>query len=73
MARTLAQAQEEYTAVRAAYLKALKMESYGVGGRTVSRPRSTDLRKQMDQLAAEIDRMTNGGIRVTAITPVDNT
>lgn len=70
MARTLAQAEEEYTAVRAAYLKALKAESYGISGVSISRPRSGDLRKQMDQLGEEINRFTNGGIRVTAITPI---
>jgi len=70
MARTLVQAEEEYTAVRAAYLKALNAESYGVGGRSVSRPRSTDLRKQMDQLAEEIARFEGSGIKVVAITPI---
>lgn len=70
MARTLAQAEEEYTAVRAAYLKALNAESYGVSGVSVSRPRSDSLRKQMDQLAEEIYRLSNGGIRVVAITPI---
>ena len=70
MVRTLAQAEEEYTAVRAAYLKALNAESYGVSGVSVSRPRSGDLRKQMDQLAEEIYRLSNGGIRVVAITPI---
>jgi len=70
MARTLAEAQEEYTAVRAAYLKALKAESYGTGGISVSRPNVDRLRKEMDRLAEEIDRFTNGGIKVTAITPV---
>ena len=70
MARTLAEAQEEYTATRAAYLKALKAESYGVSGVSVSRPRSADLRKQIDQLAEEIFRLSNGGIRVVAITPI---
>ena len=70
MARTLAEAQAEYTAVRAAYLKALKAESYGVSGVSISRPRSADLRKQIDQLAEEIFRLSNGGIRVVAITPI---
>jgi len=70
MARTLAQAEEEYTAIRVAYLKALQAESYGVSGRSVSRPRSTDLRKQMDQLAEEIARFEGSGIKVVAVTPV---
>jgi hypothetical protein len=42
MARTLAEAREEYTKVRTAYLKAVEAESYtlGAGGatRTVTRP-----------------------------------
>lgn len=70
MARTLAQVEEEYTAVRAAYLKTLQAESYGVSGRSVSRPRSTDLRKQMDQLAEEIARFEGSGIKIVAVTPV---
>lgn len=70
MARTLAEAQAEYTAVRAAYFKALKAESYGVSGVSVSRPRSEVLRKQVDQLAEEMYRLSNGGIRVVAITPI---
>ena len=70
MARTLAEAQEEYTAVRNAYLKALDAESYGISGRSLSRPRAADLRKQMDQLAQEIERLDHGGIKVTAVTPV---
>jgi len=70
MARTLIEVQEEYDAVRASYLKAVKAESYGISGRSVSRPRSEDLRKQMDQLAVEIERIKAGGIIPRGITPV---
>jgi hypothetical protein len=70
MARTKAEVEEEYTAVRAAYLKALKAESYGAEGISLSRPRVDVLREEMNKLAEELDRFTNGGIKVTAITPI---
>lgn len=70
MARTIAEAQEEYTAVRDAYLKALKAESYGISGRSLSRPRAADLKKQMNELAREIERLEHGGIKIVAVTPV---
>lgn len=73
MARTLAEAQEEYTKVRNAYLKAVEAESHtiGAGGgtRTVARPRSESLKKQMNELVEEIFRLSNGGIRVVGVTP----
>ncbi len=73
MARTLAEAQDEYMKVRAAYLKALEAESQtistGPGTRTVSRSRSESLKKQMHELAEEIFRLSNGGIRVVGVTP----
>ena len=74
MARTLAEAQEEYTAVRAAYLKALSAESYSIsqagGSRALSRSRTESLRKQMDQLAEEIARFQGSGLKVVAVTPI---
>lgn len=74
MARTLAEAQEEYTKVRAAYLKAVEAESYTIGSggatRSVSRSRSESLRKQMLDLAEEVSRLTNGGgVQVIGVTP----
>ncbi len=74
MARTLAEAQEEYTKVRTAYLKAVEAESYSLGAagatRTVTRPRSESLKKQMNEVAEEIFRLSNGGIRVVGVTPI---
>jgi len=74
MARTLAEAQEEYTAVRAAYLKALTAESYshstGSGSISVSRTRTRELSEEMRRLAEEIARFEGSGIKVVAITPV---
>ncbi len=73
MARTLPEAQEEYTKVRTAYLKAVEAESYTIASegatRTVSRTRSESLKKQMNELAEEIFRLSNGGIRVVGVTP----
>lgn len=65
--RTAADVQAEYTAVRAAYLKALKAESYGEGGRNVQRPRAESLRKQMLELESEYKRLSRGGMRVRTI------
>jgi hypothetical protein len=70
MARTLAEAEEEYTAVREAYLKALKAESYGTGGVSLNRPSIDRLRKEMEKLAQEVERLTDGGIKVIASTPI---
>lgn len=75
MARTLAQAQAMRTAVYDAWLKALTAESYSEssdgGGISISRTKSMDLKKQLDDLDAEISALTNGGIRVIGVTPVD--
>jgi hypothetical protein len=74
MARTLAEAQAEYTAVRAAYLKALTAESYshssGGGSISVSRARIKELRDEMNILSEEIARFEGSGIKVVAITPI---
>lgn len=74
MARTLAEAQAEYTAVRAAYLKALNAESYshssGGGSISVSRARITELRNEMKLLSEEISRFEGSGIKVVAVTPI---
>ena len=72
--RTVAQAQEEYDAVRTAYLKALKGESYsvstGAGSRSLSRPSAETLRTQMLELEAEIGRLSRSGMRVRGVTPI---
>lgn len=72
--RTVAQAQEEYDAVRAAYLKALKAESYsqstGAGATSLTRTSSGELRRQMLELEKEIGTLSRGGISVRGVTPV---
>ena len=72
--RTSAQVQEEYDAVRAAYLKAVSAESYsissGSGSRSLQRSRVKDLREQMEKLEREYQDLTNEGIKVVAVTPV---
>jgi len=72
--RTSAQIQEEYDAVRVAYLKALGAESYsissGAGSRSLSRSRVKELREQMEKLEREYQDITNEGIKIVAITPV---
>ena len=70
MARTLTQVQEEYDAARAAWMKAVEAQSYGVEGRSVSRQDLDVLRKQMDRLASELERISGGGIIPRGITPV---
>lgn len=72
--RTLADAEADYAAVHAAWLKALKAESYSQSGKSVSRSRSADLKKQMMELSAEIKRLDRGGMRVRTIeTDTDGT
>ena len=73
--RTIEQAQAEYDAVRAAYLKALDGISYsastGGGSLSVSRADPESLRRQMLALEAEIGRMGRGGPRVRGAVPID--
>jgi hypothetical protein len=67
--RTLADAQADYDAVRAAYLKAIEAESVGMGDRNIRRPRSQELYEQMMRLDAELKRLSRGGIRIRGGTP----
>lgn len=70
--RTVADIEAEYTAVRAAYLKALEAESYTVGSgvsRSVQRPKSDILREQMLALEKEHNRKSGGGMRMFTVTP----
>jgi hypothetical protein len=67
--RTLADAQADYTATHAAYLKALDAEAYGIGDKNLRRPRSQELYDQMMRLDAEIKRLSRGGIRMRGGTP----
>ncbi len=71
MARTLAEVQEEYTLARDAWKKAVKAQSYGVGGTSVARPDIEKLREQMDRLAVELARFNAGGIIPKGVTPCD--
>ena len=74
MARTLAEAQALRDKVKAAYEKALEAEAYAMssGGesRSLSRGRIEVLKKQLDDLETEIDRLRGGGIIPRGITPV---
>lgn len=72
--RTATQIEEEYTAVRTAYLKALKAQSYTIGSsggqRQIERPNVNTLLKQMKELEAEYTQVTGYGIVVKGATPV---
>lgn len=72
--RTLAQAQEEYDAVRTAYLKTLAGESYsvstGAGSRSLTRPNADTLRQHMLALEREIGQLSRNGVQVRGVTPV---
>ncbi len=68
--RTLADAQADYTAVHAAYLKALEAEAVGLDQKSIRRPRSQELYEQMKQLDAEIKRLSRGGMRIRGGTPI---
>lgn len=72
--RTLTDVEADYAAVHAAWLKALKAESYSVSGKSVGRSKSAELYKQMMVLDAEIKRLDRGGMRVRTIeTDTDGT
>ena len=72
--RTLAEAEALKDKVKSAYERAIEAESYGItsGGesRSLSRPRSESLKKQLDDLELEIERLKRGGIAPRGITPV---
>jgi hypothetical protein len=67
--RTLLDAQADYTAVHAAYLKALLSEEYESGGRRNRRSKSQELYAQMKELDAEVKLLSRGGIRIRGLTP----
>lgn len=73
--RTVAQAQAEYDAVRAAYLNAVDKASYSISSEGGSRSKTNQslqvLRDQMLELEQEIGRLTDGGIPIKGATPVD--
>lgn len=70
--RTAADIHTEYTAVRAAYLRALEAEKYSIGGavsRSVERPEVDRLRAEMKELEREYNRVTGGGIKIIGVVP----
>ncbi len=67
--RTLADAEADYAAVHAAYLKALNAESSNLNGNSIQRSKSAELYQQMMQLDAEIERLSRGGMRIRGGTP----
>lgn len=72
--RTAAEVSAEYTAVRAAYLRALEAEAYSRSdsgqSRSVTRTSSAELRIQMLALEREYNSMTGGGISVRGAVPI---
>lgn len=68
--RTLADAQADYTAVHAAYLKALASEEYRTDHGSNRRSKSEELYKQLKELDAEVKRLSRGGMRIRGATPV---
>jgi hypothetical protein len=62
--RTATEVQAEYNAVRTAYLNALEAvkldHSGGTSSRAIERQNISDLRKQMDDLSREHDRLSRG-------------
>lgn len=69
MARTLADATADYTAVRAAWLKAIEAERVGTADKSLQRTNSTELYKQMMALDAEVASLSRGGFRIRGGTP----
>ncbi len=70
----MAETQALRDKVKAAYERAVEAESYGFssGGesRSLQRPRIEVLKKQLDDLELEIERLRGGGIIPRGITPV---
>lgn len=73
MPRTLSDAEADYAAARAAWLKSLQSEEYRTGtGNSNRRSKSAELYQQMTALAAEVKSLsrTAGAIRIRGGTPV---
>ena len=68
--RTLADAESDYTAVRAAWLKSLSAEQTDTDGQSIRRSKSQELYQQMLALDAEVKKLSRGGFRTRGGTPV---
>lgn len=60
MSRTASEIEADITACRAAISSAMSAAGYGIGGRSVTRQRLTDLREWLHELQAELGRMSGG-------------
>lgn len=73
--RTLADIEAEYTAVRAAYLRALKQQNYstssGAGSRSITRVDAGTLMAHLKALSREHAQLGGGGIKIVGAVPND--
>jgi len=63
MARTVEDLNLEITETRAALTAALKAQSYGVAGRSVSRAQVSSLQSRLDDLYRKLARAVHGSVR----------
>jgi len=68
---TLAQAQAKLTLWLAADDKVSNGQGYSIGGRSLSRADGRLIQENIKFWNDIIIRLTNGGVRVTGITPID--
>jgi hypothetical protein len=68
--RTAAQIQEEYDAVRTAYLAAVGRKSYTIKDRQMQAQEIDKLAFELQRLSAEYTRISGGGITIKGATPI---
>jgi hypothetical protein len=67
---TLAQAQAKLTLWLAADEKVASGQAYSIGGRSLSRADGRLIKENIEYWNSWVVRLTDGGIRVVAVTPV---
>jgi len=66
---TLAQAQAKLTAWMAADAAVASGQSYTIGGRSLTRAQSAEIRNNIDYWEAKVKKLTRGGLIIKGITP----
>ena len=67
---TLAQAEAKLALWMEADDKVARGQAYSIGGRSLSRADARLIQENIDKWEARVIRLTNGGIKVVAITPI---
>jgi hypothetical protein len=63
MARSASDIESEITETRTALTAALKAQSYGIAGRSVSRAQVSSLQSRLDDLYRQLSRANHGAVR----------